>query len=235
MPMPETPPSNPWLLNLAWAQDGQQSSRWAALRRPTIPAADHAELGADAAPAGSDRVIMMQRFVVSATRIEKNPWRYAALPGFEVLSRASDEATNWLLDAFQRGQLIENEVLPKEWLPQSPVPYLVIIDDTNLATVGTGRLHAQPLEFRSPVDRPDPGATSPTRQKSGRAVSKRTTTMPIGTNTNVYHVDLSLPANSTISLERLSRCTPALPQWLLAGLLGKDCGIFPAELHAGHV
>jgi len=90
----------------------------------TIPAADHAELGADAAPAGSDRVIMMQRFVVSATRIEKNPWRYAALPGFEVLSRASDEATNWLLDAFQRGQLIENEVLPKEWLPQSPVPYL---------------------------------------------------------------------------------------------------------------
>ena len=191
----------------------------------TIPAADHAERGTDAAPAASDRVITMQRFVVSATRIEKNPWRYAALPGFEVLSRASDEATNWLLDAFQRGQLIENEVLPTEWLPQSAVPYLVIIDDTNLATVGTGRLHAQPLEFRSPVDALTWGDLSD-RAKVWAGRFEAHDDDAIATNTNVYHVDLSLPANSTISLERLSRCTPALPQWLLAGLLGKDCGIF---------
>ena len=59
-------------------------------------AADRANPDRDPAAAPSDRVVMMQRFVVSAARIEKNPWRHAALPGFEVLSRASDESTQWL-------------------------------------------------------------------------------------------------------------------------------------------
>ncbi len=188
-------------------------------------AAARAGPGGDPATGPSDRVIMMQRFVVSAARIEKNPWRYGTVPGFEVLSRASDEATNWLLDAFQRGQMIEDAVLPKEWLPQPPVPYLVIIDDTNLETVGTNRLHAQPLEFGSPVDALTWGELSD-KAKVWTGRFEAHDDDAIATNTNVYQVDTAVPANSTISLDRLAHCTPALPPWLLAGLLGKDCGVF---------
>jgi len=94
----------------------------------------------------------MQRFIVSDTRVEKNPWRYASLPGFEVLSRASDDETDWEIDALQRGKWLQGDVIPKDWRPASPVPCTVIIDDTDLDTVPTGKLHSQPIIFHSPAD-----------------------------------------------------------------------------------
>ena len=111
-----------------------------------------ADQRADAAAEEYGRVVMMQRYIVSATRIDKNPWRYASLPGFEILSRASDDATAWWIDATRRGWWFQNEVMPKDWLPASPVPYTLIIDDTNLETVPIGELHAQPINFQAPAD-----------------------------------------------------------------------------------
>jgi hypothetical protein len=170
-------------------------------------------------------MIMMQRFVVSATRIEKNPWRYASVPGFEVLSRASDNDTNWWLDALQRGQWFENAVMPEDWLPRSPVPYTVIIDNTDLQAVRVGPLHSQPIEFHPPVDALTWG---PYAEKAivwaGHFEAHDDDTF--ASNTNLYNVDTKNPAYASISLERLFRCAPPLPQWLLVGLLGLDFGIF---------
>jgi hypothetical protein len=172
-----------------------------------------------------DRMIMMQRFVVSATRIERNPWRYASVPGFEVLSRASDHDTHWWLDALQRGQWFENTVMPEDWLPRSPVPYTVIIDDTDLRAVRVGPLHSQPMEFHPPADALTWG---PYAEKANvwadhfEAHDDDT----FASNTNAYNVDTSNPAYASISLERLIRCRPPLPRWLIAGLLGPDYGIF---------
>jgi hypothetical protein len=191
-----------------------------------IPSLAHADQRADAdAAAEFGRAIRMQRFLVLTTRIEKDPWRYASLPGFELLSRASRNETNWWLDALRRGQWLENEVLPKDWLPQAPVPYTVIIDDANLAIIPTGDLHSRPINFRSPVDALTWG------QLSDRA---RVWTAPFGAgdndtfaiNSNVYGVNTKGPAYASISLERVFRCTPPLPRWLIAGLLGKGSGIF---------
>ena len=189
------------------------------------PAA-RAEQGADAAAAlVNDIPVVLPPYVVSATRIERNPWRYASLPGFEVLSRASAADTSWWLDALQRGRWLENEVMPTDWLPEPPVPYTVIIDDTNLKTVRSGQLHSQPIEFRSPVD----------AMTWGRLSEKATVwTARFGahdddtfaSNINVYDVNPRIPAYGSISLERVFRCTPPLPRWLIAGLLGNHCGIF---------
>src|SRR5271157_4395335 len=71
-----------------------------------------ADQGDDAAMAAQEQAIRMERYIVSATRIEKNPWRYASIPGFEILSRASEYDSNWWLDVHQRGLWIENEVMP---------------------------------------------------------------------------------------------------------------------------
>jgi len=168
---------------------------------------------------------MMRRFVVSATRIEKNPWRYASVPGFEVLSRASVKETNWELDALRRGLWLQDDVMPEDWRPPSPVPYTVIIDDTDLETVTTGQIHSQPILFHSPADSLTWGDLSDRIDISTDPVSAFDgDTFAI--NSNLYGVDTRKPAYGSISLERVYRGAPPLPRWLIAGLLGEDSGIF---------
>jgi hypothetical protein len=172
-----------------------------------------------------DRVVMMERFVVSTTRIDKNPWRYASLPGFEVLSRASRDDTSWWLDALRRGLRLEDRIMPADWLPPPPVPYTVIIDDTDLAKIQTGPPRSQSIEFRPPDDALTWGqASAKTMVWTDRFEAHDDDTNSI--NTNVYDLDTRTPAYASISLERLFRCTPPLPRWLLTGLLGQDCGVF---------
>jgi len=189
------------------------------------PAARADPSSAAVAEAARARAVRMQRFIVSATRVDKNPWRYATLPGFEILSRAPDKQTFWMLDALRRGLWLQNDVMPKDWLPQSPVPYTVIIDDTDLSTVPVGKLHSQPIKLASPVDAVAWGEWS-----NGAMVW--TDQIPaydsdtLAFNTNVFGVEMRSVSYGSVSLERLSRCTPPLPQWLMAGLIARDCGVF---------
>jgi len=167
----------------------------------------------------------MQRFIVSDTRVEKNPWRYASLPGFEVLSRASDDETDWEIDALQRGKWLQGDVIPKDWRPASPVPCTVIIDDTDLDTVPTGKLHSQPIIFHSPADALTWGQLSDSVNLSTDPVTAYDgDTFSI--NSNLYGVNIRLPAYGSSSLERVFRCAPPLPSWVISGLLGPDTGIF---------
>jgi len=189
------------------------------------PAVARADGGADAAAAAArENAVRMERFIVSATRVERNPWRYVALPGFEVLTRASDEKTTWWLDSLQRGVWLQNDLMPKDWLPAPPVPYMVIIDDENLDVAPLGQPHSQPIILHSPKDALTWGQLA---EKTNLA------TEPIGAfdedttavNTNLYSADTGILAYGSISLERLQRCSPPLPGWLLAGLLGKNAGV----------
>ena len=178
----------------------------------------------DAAAAAQDRAIMMQRYVVSATRVGNNPWRYASIPGFEVLSRASDEKTNWWLDALRRGLWIENKVLPKDWLPESPVPNTVIIDDTDLETIPISQLRSQAIKFRPPDDVLTWGRFSEMANIwNDQYDAHDQDTYAI--NSDVYGVDTRTGA-CVIGLVRVFHCAPSLPGWLIHGLLGKNCGVF---------
>jgi len=169
--------------------------------------------------------IMMQRFVVSATRLERNPWRYASIDGFEVLSRASEHATNWWMNALRRGLWVENEVIPAEWLPNSQVPYTVIIDDTDLSAVPSSDLHALPLTLHPPDD-------PLTWDYLSKVTSLSTETIgsfdedTLALNTNVNGNDTGGLNYASITLERLSRCQPPLPNWVLTGILAENYGIF---------
>jgi hypothetical protein len=189
------------------------------------PAVARADGGADAAAAAArENAVRMERFIVSATRVERNPWRYVALPGFEVLTRASDEKTTWWLDSLQRGVWLQNDLMPKDWLPAPPVPYMVIIDDENLDVAPLGQPHSQPIILHAPEDALTWGQLA---EKTNLA------TEPIGAfdedttavNTNLYTADTKILAYGSISLERLQRCSPPLPRWLMAGLLGKNAGV----------
>jgi hypothetical protein len=174
--------------------------------------------------ATQERAILMQRYVVSATRVEKSPWRYAALPGFEVLSRASDEKTKWWLDALRRGLWIENAVLPKDWLPQSPVPDTVIIDDTDLEAIPTNQLRSQEVTLQTPGDALTWGGLSEKANIwSDRFDSHDNDTWAI--NVDLYGVDIEKPA-CVMGLGRVFHCAPSLPRWLISGMLGTKSGVF---------
>ena len=183
-----------------------------------------ADPAADAAAAANNRALVMQRFMVSATRIAKNPWRYASLPGFEILSRASDSDTAWWVAGLERGIAIENQALPKEWLPDLPVPTTVIIDDTDLDTISAGSLRSQTIVFHSPTDAMTWGKLAGKANVwADRFESRDPDTYAI--NSDVFGVNTDNPS-CVIGLERVSHCTPPLPLWLFAGLLGQDCGLF---------
>src|SRR5688572_24060479 len=59
-------------------------------------------LHAQETPAASDPVVELPRFIVTDSRELPQPesWRYATIPGFEILSNASDRATQRLLRDF---------------------------------------------------------------------------------------------------------------------------------------
>ncbi len=184
-----------------------------------------ADQEAEAAEAQSNHATLMKRYIVSATRIDKNPWRYASVPGFEVLTRASDEKTSWELNSMRRGLYLENKLLPQDWHPQSAVPYTIIIDDTDMDAVPAGQLHSQPIQFHSPVDALTWGDLSESANFSSDPIgSSDEDTYAL--NANLYGVDATNPACGSISLNRVFRCAPPLPKWLISGLLGTDCGIF---------
>lgn len=180
--------------------------------------------GESVAAAARERALVMQRFIVSATRTAKNPWRYASLPGFEVLSRAPDEETNWEIDALRRGVMFQDLVIPGEWYPRPPVPYTVIIDDTDPKDVPTGELHSRPIEFRSPADALTWGELADKASVSSdlaEAFDADTFAM----NVNVHGVSTENPACTSSGVKRLLDCAPPLPGWLIAGLIGPDSGI----------
>ena len=183
--------------------------------------------GVEAAASGEvsfGRTVVLPDYVVSATRIDRHPWRYGSVPGFEVLTRASEDDTCAFLDALRRGQWLEDQVLPEDWRPQAPVPYTVILDNTDPGTIRRTEMPEHPLAATSPADAF--GWERP-------AASMHFSFFPfnggdpdtLATNTNLYGVDVSLD-RASISLERLRRCAPSLPSWLMAGLVGKQFGLF---------
>ncbi len=194
---------------------------------PTARADQEADL---AAAAARDEAKMMQGFIVSATRIEKNPWYHASLPAFEILSRATDEVTNWECKALLRGLFFENAVLPKDWLPQSPVPYTVIIDDVDLREISEAQIHSLPMKFRLPDD---PliwggrwiGLGDRFRVSNDSIAAHDPDTYAANLNLNGVNISPSAVAVGRIGLERLRHCTPPLPKWLFEGLLGLNSGI----------
>jgi hypothetical protein len=189
--------------------------------RPAAHAGGESDAAAEAA---RERAYTMQRYVVSATRVDKNPWRYASVPGFEVITRASDEATTWWIDGLRRGRWIEDNLLPADWLPDSPVPCTVIIDDTNLDAVSGGLIHSQPIVFEPPADALTWGRLADrTNTWTDHFEAHDHDTYAI--ESNVYGVD-TRTASCILGMERVLRCTPALPRWLVVGLMGQNCGVF---------
>ncbi len=196
--------------------------KMAPLPEPTpTPQAD--ATGPTAASAPLDKLVMLPPMVVSTTRITKNPWRYVSIPGFEVLSRASEAATSWDLDGLRHGLWIQRAVIPKEWLPELPVPCTDILDDTDLMSLRADQPHSQQVAFKAPPDALAWGQLSGKTRVSSEPISSDHDTFAL--NSNLHGLATRGVTYASINLDRLLLAAPPLPPWVIAGLLGRN-GLF---------
>ena len=169
-------------------------------------------------------VFVLPPLVVSALRIDRNPWRYAKVEGFEILTRADNLETYEVLEALQRGEALEDHVIPPQWRAAPAVPYTVIVDNADLPTVATGRTRTNPIQLDLPAD----ALAWHEYEKSTRVTSVTFSAGDRDTfaiNRNIYgHAVGGL--NGTVTLEKLVRSTPPLPGWLMVGLVGRNSGVF---------
>jgi hypothetical protein len=172
-----------------------------------------------------ERTVVLPPYVVSAMRVQKHPWRHGAIDGIEVLTRGDDEQTHWVLDALRRGTAIEDAALPAGWLPGPARPYTVIIDDSDVSAARTAELAVDPVAFAAP---PDAFAWG----NGGEAVRvwhdhfNARDDDTYAANIDVRDINPTSQALGWLGTERLSRCAPPLPVWLIAGITGSHCGIF---------
>lgn len=174
-------------------------------------------------PAPKDQTVELPTVVVSG---DKRPWRYASLPRFEVITRSSEEATYRLLLLYLRSWVIEGAVIPREWLRESPVPYTIILDYT------------EPGPSTSPAltraENFDTFGWTLTGYGFPRTVADKVTplqgwihaadddTSVLGANLFGDETQYSTPYAMTAPtwLDRIDRCAPGLPNWVVSGLTG---------------
>jgi hypothetical protein len=177
------------------------------------------------AAAAREQAILMERFMVSESRAAETTWRYATAAGFEILTHASSSDTRSFLAALQRGIAIEDRVLPRDWLPDSAVPDAIVIDDTNLNEVPSDSTNSETIVLRSPDDAMAWGPLGRSVEVwNARFGAHDEDTYTI--NSNIFGVDMDSTMCMTDGLERIFRCAPPLPVWLIEGLAGRKYGIF---------
>jgi hypothetical protein len=169
------------------------------------------------------KVVVMPPYIVSTTRPSRHPWKYLALPGLEVLTRASASDVEWYVAGIRHGQALQRAVIPAEWFPPVAVANTVVLDDTDLASLPPEQIHTSEVAFAAPADEQTWAQFTEQAKVSGQTIA--TDGLTFALNANLYHVTEHGLLYVTIDIERLYRAAPPLPRWVLAGLVGAR-GIF---------
>jgi hypothetical protein len=83
---------------------------------------------AAAQSAGADTVVELPPMIV-ADRLKTRPWRYLEIPGYEVLSRASDSHTRDVVETHHRLEHLLSLVLPPDLQVRSDVPSPLLLSN----------------------------------------------------------------------------------------------------------
>ena len=191
------------------------------LAAPASPGAAGAAPAANQTPisAVDNDVIAMRALVVTATRIPERPWRYASIPGYEVLSNCDDNQTKEYMRALLRGNDINNALLPKRALRPVATPVTTIL------------FHYIPQEglAAAVMSKPEHVQTDGVLWGYSVPAIDTPTSMADDVDTEVYCQGLGYNAVSSFLTHSfrflLERRAPVFPGWLIEGLSGPN-GIF---------
>jgi hypothetical protein len=96
-------------------------------------------------PAADDPVIALPPFLVEEAA-KGPPWRYADLPGYEILSRCPDSATKKVFETHYRLHQLLGEILPEQLRVKLSVPKALILYDEDLQPAASQEVIARLLK-----------------------------------------------------------------------------------------
>jgi hypothetical protein len=191
------------------------------------------ELKADQSDSSSEsaEIVSMEKFVVEASRVEGPPWRYAAIPGYEILSRCNDSETNDYLVALLRGNEVMKAMLPEGCLIDASYPSSIILYNGRPESEATASaISSTPkVAFDQPLWRsPDRSVDTPSSQAEDEDTNANCLELPpfkadvLGVKTGYP----GMPGHVIPTFRfRLRHRVPSFPNWLIQGLIGSN-GIF---------
>jgi hypothetical protein len=184
-----------------------------------------------AAALPGDEVVALPPFIVEEAT-KGPPWRYAEMPGFEILSRCGDNTTRELAAAHARVHQLLALMLPESLQVLFAVPKKIIFYDAALQPAASQEviadmLRRQPKDAAAPVEAFPPGERGIRFQPPQRRYSF----MP---NLRLWDTDamavFAIVKSDATDLDRMALTsdyvayllksrTPALPTWFVAGVL----------------
>lgn len=193
-------------------------------------------------PAAEEPVVALPPFLVEEVT-QGPPWRYAELPGQEILSRCPDEDTRQVVEAHYRLHQLLGEILPEQLRVKHAVPKTLILYDEELRPAASQEIIARMLRPAAGTLAVEPGLTLGRGIRASLGAS-RVTFLP---NLRLWDHDamavfmivrregfdpdhLALTSNYVTHLVK-SRL-PALPVWFVAGFLSlyEEIGFARGEL-----
>lgn len=151
-----------------------------------------------------EAAIELPPFVINTVVIPDHRWKYATIPGFEILSECSDFATREVVAALWRGRQM---ALPPELRPRFEAPMTVILFDRPPSGGAPGSLGL--------VQKPGE------MKRHWTNLIKRTSSDRESFAINLWGVDFKYSAGFRFDMMTLlRRRAPAAPLWLSEGLFG---------------
>ena len=177
------------------------------------------------------QVVELSPFMVSGTRI---PWRYEALPGYEILSSYPDSVTRDFVLGLDHARRLVHAFVPDNLLASFDVPHATILSDPDLMSSlsqgvlqdGSGRENWHLFGIRSANGRQVfPNMELNDRDRTVAFVSRLDRTFQ--------------PASEKTGDGRLrfllERRTPPLPRWFVAGIMNLYSGVAAVAVDTGAV
>jgi hypothetical protein len=180
-----------------------------------------------AQPFGENDIQILNRFVVVADRIDGPPWRYATIPGYEILSRCKDSETKDWITRLLRGNQEMSAMLPDGCLSQLGAPVSVILYNSDAESGAVAA--AVPSLGSASIDEALLGwgtnkGTSPGSRVEDLDTIEDCLRLPSFRQffTGSFHLQ---PARAVPFGFRLRKRVPEFPSWLIEGLIGPN-GVF---------
>jgi hypothetical protein len=169
-------------------------------------------------------ILMLDRFVVTADRVQGPPWRYTTIPGYEILSRCKDSETkDWILRLL-RGNEEMAAMLPDGCLSElgSPVGVILYNTDNDSGPIAA----AVPNLGSASIDQALLGWGQNMGTSPGSRVEDLDTIddcLRLPSFRQFFMGSFHMQPTRAVSFGfRLRRRVPEFPPWLIEGLIGPN-------------
>ncbi|HEY1793909.1 MAG TPA: hypothetical protein VGG34_13410 [Opitutaceae bacterium] len=175
----------------------------------------------------SEAAANAQHFLADAVRPDSPPWRYAQVPGYEVISECGDDETNDVLRSLVAGREVSEFLLPPGFFNEDTYPSSVILYNARPGEAAGGPVRAVPSRnartaWRTQFDeeaQPIPESRVNEMDGTSACIELPPADGPVPCIGGKGYPDIPRLLGAIPRFQAAHR-VPEFPQWLVAGLVG---------------